>query len=238
MKIIVTGAGRGIGYETVRHLSRLPGYTILAVSRDAVRLDELLTACQTDPHKGHSHVVAIPFDLSNKDLSGLLEQIKIHADSEVDILINNAGLLINKGFEELSDDELEDMFNTNCLSIFRLIRTLSPLLQHGGHIVNIGSMGGFQGSSKFVGLSGYSASKAALACLSECLAEELAPRRIAVNCLALGAVQTEMLSQAFPGYIAPLDASEMGRFIAGFATQGNRWFNGKVLPVSLNTPPK
>lgn len=90
----------------------------------------------------------------------------------------------------------------------------------GSHILNIGSMGGYQGSAKFAGLSAYSASKAALACWSECLAEELKPRRIAVNCLCLGCVQTEMLRQAFPDFDAPSSADEMAHFIGDFALNG------------------
>jgi NAD(P)-dependent dehydrogenase (short-subunit alcohol dehydrogenase family) len=97
-------------------------------------------------------------------------------------------------------------------------------------------MGGVQGSAKFAGLSAYSSSKAALCTLTECLAEELKLENISVNCLALGAVQTEMLSKAFPGYRAPLSASEMAEFIVQFARSGHYYFNGKILPVSSTTP--
>jgi NAD(P)-dependent dehydrogenase (short-subunit alcohol dehydrogenase family) len=97
-------------------------------------------------------------------------------------------------------------------------------------------MGGFQGSMKFKGLSYYSASKAALACLSECLANEFADSNISVNCLALGAVQTEMLEEAFPGYKAPVTAKEMAGFISYFAINGHKFYNGKILPVAVSTP--
>ena len=106
----------------------------------------------------------------------------------------------------------------------------------GSHIVNITSMGGFQGSSKYKGLAYYSASKAALACLTECLATEFSEAGIKVNCLALGAVQTEMFEEAFPGYKAPVDAREMGEFIADFALKGHKFFNGKILPVAVGNP--
>ena len=104
------------------------------------------------------------------------------------------------------------------------------------HIVNIGSMGGFQGSAKFKGLSLYSAAKGAVAVLTESMAEEFKERGIKVNALALGAVQTEMLASAFPGYKAPLTAGQMAEFIADFALNGHKYFNGKILPVSLSTP--
>jgi NAD(P)-dependent dehydrogenase (short-subunit alcohol dehydrogenase family) len=109
-------------------------------------------------------------------------------------------------------------------------------MDKGSHIVNIASMGGFQGSSKYPGLSCYSASKAALACLTECLAGEFTESGIKVNCLALGSVQTEMLEEAFPGYKAPVDAQEMAEFIADFALKGHKFFNGKILPVAVNNP--
>jgi NAD(P)-dependent dehydrogenase (short-subunit alcohol dehydrogenase family) len=97
-------------------------------------------------------------------------------------------------------------------------------------------MGGFQGSAKFPGLSFYSASKAALCCLTECLATELKDKSIKMNALALGSVQTEMLDKAFPGYKAPVKAEEIAEFITDFAINGHRYVNGKVLPVSLSTP--
>ena len=97
-------------------------------------------------------------------------------------------------------------------------------------------MGGFQGSSKYRGLSYYSAAKAALSCLSECLAEEFREDGIIVNCLALGSVQTEMLEEAFPGYKAPVSAREMAELIADFAVKGSRFFNGKIIPVAFSNP--
>jgi 3-oxoacyl-[acyl-carrier protein] reductase len=57
-----------------------------------------------------------------------------------------------------------------------------------------------------------------------------------VNTLALGAVETEMLSSAFPGYVAPLTGKEMSKFISYFCLEGNKYFNGKAIPVSSSTP--
>jgi NAD(P)-dependent dehydrogenase (short-subunit alcohol dehydrogenase family) len=109
-------------------------------------------------------------------------------------------------------------------------------MQKGSHIVNISSMGGYQGTSKYPGLSYYSASKAALAILSECLAVEFRELGIKVNCLALGSVQTEMFSEAFPGHRASVSAEDMGEFIAEFALTGHKVFNGKILPVAISNP--
>jgi NAD(P)-dependent dehydrogenase (short-subunit alcohol dehydrogenase family) len=109
-------------------------------------------------------------------------------------------------------------------------------MQKGSHIVNISSMGGYQGSTKYRGLSYYSASKAALSSLTECLSEEFRESGIIVNCLALGSVGTGMLEKAFPGYKAPVNTTEMAEFISWFAINGSKIFNGKVLPVALSNP--
>jgi len=158
--------------------------------------------------------------------------------SKVDVLINNAGKLINKKFMEMSREEWASVFDLNFFGIVQLIKTLQPFLAKStlAHVVNIGSMGGVQGSSKFNGLSAYSASKAALANLTECLAEEFKELNIRMNCLALGAVNTEMLKDAFPGYVAPVNSAEMAEFIAHFSVTAHRFMNGKVIPVSINTP--
>jgi len=229
--IIITGAGHGIGRATVLKFMSMTDYKVVAISRSADRLAPFQTP--------DNRLLIVSFDLEEfqnegNDLYNLIGQEMGH----VDILINNAGLLINKPFASMSLDDARRMFEVNTLAPGRLIKLLLPLMgsERGTHIVNISSMGGFQGSEKFPGLHYYSASKGALAILTECLAEELNPMNIAVNCLALGAVQTEMMEKAFPGYKAPLSADEMAEFLADFAISGSRFFNGKILPVSVSVP--
>ena len=154
----------------------------------------------------------------------------------VDILINMAGFLLKKEFLDLTNDEVRLIIETNFFGPALMIRTIKPLMHSGSHIVNISSMGGFQGSAKYEGLSVYSASKAALACLTECLALEFKEYGIKVNCLALGAVQTEMFNEAFHGFKAPVDAAQMAEFISDFALNGHKFFNGKILPVAAGNP--
>ena len=234
MNIIISGASRGLGYEIVKLLSKDQDHHILAVSRNKINLKKLQEACSQSAVCGT--VSVLPFDLTGDYREqDLTDGVKEYFD-KIDILINNAGLLINKPFREMDDGDFDAVFNINVKAAFRLIRNLLPLFLRGSHIVNIGSMGGYQGSAKFPGLSLYSASKGALAILSECLAEELREDQVKVNCLALGATQTEMLAAAFPGYKAPLSAAEMAGFITDFALNGHRYFNGKILPVALSTP--
>src|SRR5690606_28340948 len=133
----------------------------------------------------------------NSDYSAVLLPFVREKVGNVNMLINNAGYLINKPFVETSMADFTALLQSNLLGHVSMIQHMIPLIPSGGHIVNIGSMGGFQGSAKFPGLAAYSASKSALHTLTECLAMELAEKEIKINCLALGSAQTEMLDQAF-----------------------------------------
>lgn len=234
MNIVVTGASRGIGYELAKSFLADKGTRVVAVARSVDTLEKLSE--ESSRLKENSCLSFLSFDLSQDNYSDVLIPFIVEKLTKVDVLINNAGLLINKEFNQLSDEDFDRLFNVNVKSAFKLVRELLPYFGSPAHIVNISSMGGVQGSAKFRGLSLYSASKGALNVLTECLAEELTDTNIKVNSLALGAVQTEMLSEAFPGYRAPLQPPEMARFIKDFACNGHRYFNGKILPVSLSTP--
>jgi len=234
MNILITGASRGIGYETALLFAANPDHQVYALSRNVERLEELTTTAQQ--RHGHGNLHIIPFDITSLEIAEFTRQIE--PIGQVDILINNAGQLIAKPFAETTMQEWEHLFMVNVFGVVRLVRVLLPYLEKSkrAHIVNIGSMGGFQGSSKFPGLAAYSSSKAALANMSECMAEEFKDKNIACNCLALGAVQTEMLEQAFPGIEAPMTSMEMAEYLAYFAEHGHRFMNGKVIPVSISTP--
>jgi NAD(P)-dependent dehydrogenase (short-subunit alcohol dehydrogenase family) len=226
MNILITGAGKGIGYETALTLAGRGNHKIIAVSRNT-------NIWKKKPVNG---VIPLSLDLVSKDSEKILTSFAEKHLEYVDILINNAGQLVSKPFSEQTSEDFDLQFNVNVKSVFFSIQSLLPFMHPGSHIVNISSMGGFQGSKKFPGLSLYSASKAALASLTECLAAELEGYGISVNCLALGSVQTEMLRKAFPTYKAPLKPEEIAEFIVYFAMNGNRYFNGKILPVSLSNP--
>jgi 3-oxoacyl-[acyl-carrier protein] reductase len=233
MIVMVTGASRGIGFETVRYFARLRDCQIIALSRNAGGLHQLTSFNKI------SVIHTINFDLNLlPDNPGTILNLIPKEIAHIDILINNAGTLINKPFQEFTGKEAEQMFRINSIAPALLTKELLPLM--GGstttHVVNISSMGGFQGSQKFPGLSYYSASKAALACLTECLQEELKEYGIVFNCLALGAVQTEMFSEAFPGHKAPLSPSEIADFIGNFALNAHKYMQGKIVPVSRTNP--
>lgn len=229
MNIIVNGATRGIGKEVVICLSKDNANSIIATGRNRKSLEELSDQ--------FSNVHGIEVDLGKFDShSASLKNLILKHFQNIDILVNMAGAMIPRTFIATEDDEARYMMETNFFGPASMIKLVSPFMACGSHIVNISSMGGFQGSSKYKGLSYYSSSKAAIACLSECLAVEFSEAGISVNCLALGAVQTEMLSEAFPGYKAAVDARTMAEFISDFALRGQRFFNGKVIPVAVSNP--
>lgn len=229
--IVITGASGGIGRALALQFLQNPEYRVFLISRDKTKLESLAKEIP-DPDL---RLVNIPFDLQNDDYSQVFDKI-IQITNSIDILINNAGALVNKPFSEISHSDFERIVNINYRGPFFLIQKLLPLLISGSHIVNISSMGGFQGSVKFSGLSLYSSSKGALSTLTEVLAAELREQNISVNCLAIGSVQTEMLEQAFPGYQAPINADSIANFIYWFACNAHTWMNGKIIPVSLSTP--
>lgn len=220
--IIVTGAGKGIGKEVALKLSE--SHLVYAISRDISNLNPSET------------LKPIRFDLS-VDTHELIEVLVGEGMEQIDVLINNAGALINKPFDQIEREELTYIYKVNLFAPFSLTQSALPYLKRSGHahVVNIGSVGGVNGTSKFPGLSAYSSSKAALSCLSECLSEEY-KGSISFNCLALGAVQTEMLEQAFPGYQAPISAEGMADYIVEFSLNGHKYMNGKTIMVSLSNP--
>ena len=233
MNIVLTGASSGIGFEAALEFTLQTENKVVCIARSADKLRKLLEIARgINPD---CTLLPVEFDIVNDDYAALTPFL-LQRLGTIDILINNAGTLINKSFEETTADDLNEMFAGNVTGHFNMIKNLMPMMQPGSHIVNIGSMGGFQGSVKFPGLAAYSASKAALHALTECLAYEFADKGIKINCLALGSAQTEMLEQAFPGYQSPVMAFEMGKYVADFARTGHKFFNGKIIPVAVTTP--
>jgi 3-oxoacyl-[acyl-carrier protein] reductase len=223
--IIITGTSRGIGFELVKLFAR-QGNKVLALSRNSEPVTKLSL----------KNVTCFSFDLSDENSYNKIDQFISDNWERVDVLINNAGLLLNKQFADTSFNDFKKVYEINVFGVSEMTRVILPYMKKDGHVVTISSMGGIQGSMKFPGLAAYSSSKGAVITLSELLAEEYKETGPQFNVLALGAVQTEMLQEAFPDYKAPTSALEMATYIQGFALTGNKYYNGKVLQVSNSTP--
>jgi 3-oxoacyl-[acyl-carrier protein] reductase len=224
--IVITGASGGIGIELV-NCFLFSGWRVIAISRNIDELEKIK----------NDNLILLKANINEAKEIERIEKI-CSTFSDIQIVINNAGTLINKPFLNITEDELISTYQTNVFAPFLLLQKLIPILNktERAHVVNIGSMGGFQGSAKFAGLTAYSSSKFALAGLTELLAEEFKSENISFNCLAIGAAQTKMLEKAFPGYQAPVSAREMAEFIFNFASKQAKFINGKIIPVSVSTP--
>lgn len=220
---LITGAGRGVGYQTVKYLlEHYPQAHVYAVSRNTSALEQIVN--------DRLHVV-------QADITTQIDKI-VHAigNKPLQGILNNAGLLIKKDFRELTSDDFDALYRTNVYAPFAIVTALRNNLSRGSHIVNIGSMGGTENTAKFPGMIFYSSSKAALQCLSQCLSVELLEKEVTVNCLSMGAVDTEMLRVAFPGFKPPIGSDQMAEFFAWFLLNGNKFFSGQILPLALTSP--
>lgn len=230
MNIIITGASRGIGFATALEFAK-NGHQVLAIARSEKGLLQLQTTAKNQNLSGK----ILPLVGDVLDSLDIVKQVKSHF-SEIDVLINNAGVLLNKPFVDISSEDLQKVYSVNVFAPFQLIRSLIPVFKTNTHVINIGSVGGVNDSQKFPGLSAYSSSKGALSILTECLQAEYAETDLSFNCLALGAVQTEMLSEAFPDYKADVDVVEMSRYIYNFSFTAPSVLRGKTVMVNRSNP--
>lgn len=223
--IIITGTSRGIGFELAQLFAN-NNYSVLALSRNTSTLKAI----------NHPYITTFEVDLSlEKDVDLVADYLQKN-NIQLCGLIHNAGKLINKPFQEISQQEFHEVYQVNVFSVALLTQKVIPFLTPKSHVVTISSMGGVRGSLKFPGLAAYSSSKGAVITLSELLAEEYKEQQISFNVLALGSVQTEMLEEAFPGYQAPVTPEQMAQYIYDFTVNGHQFYNGKVLEVSSTTP--
>jgi len=223
--IIVTGTSRGIGFELSKLLAD-SGHKVLALSRNEIPIKNL----------NHKNIETFPFDVSSIVDREKLDNYLKDNNCNVVALINNAGKLVNKPFLETTEEEFKSVYEVNVFGVAAITKLVVPFMAKKGHVLTVSSMGGIQGSAKFPGLSAYSSSKGAVLTLTELLAEEFKETGPSFNALALGAVQTEMLEEAFPGYKAPVSATQMANYIMDFALNGQKLYNGKILQVSSSTP--
>ena len=220
--IVVTGTSSGIGHQICIQAAKM-NFHVISVSRNI------------EPLKDIGGIESFAIDITNKDsVDEFIANLKSRK-IKIDILINNAGYLVSELFGDTSYESFKKTFDVNVFGLAEITRSLIPIINSDGHVINISSIGGVNGSKKFPGLSAYSSSKAAVIALTEVLAEEH-QNGPSFNVLALGAVQTKMLKEAFPDYNADTKPEEMAKYILDFAVNGNKLFNGKLISVSNSNP--
>lgn len=187
--VLITGAAKGIGEAITRVLASNEYNIIISYNtseKEARNLKEELI------HKGYN-VEIYKANLTNKKEIKDLVNFTISKFEDIDILINNAGISQIKMFTEITDDDWEDMINTNLSSVFYLTREVIPYMikKQGGCIINISSIWGMVGGSCEVH---YSATKAGIIGMTKALAKEMGLSNIRVNAVAPGIIDTEMNS--------------------------------------------
>ena len=224
--ILICGASRGIGFEIVKQLLD-SGHKVVALSRSTERLHNL----------NHKNLRVLEIDLSEKQAFHTLKPVlESFFNSKINYILYNAAALKAQPFEESTLSDWKFTYNTNVFGAVQILQFCKPMLGKGSQVWFVSSMGGIQGSQKFPGLSAYSSSKAALINIAECLAEEWNADGISVNTFALGAVNTEMLQEAFPGYQANVEAHEMAEYMINMMLSAGKFMNGKTIQVSNSTP--
>jgi 3-oxoacyl-[acyl-carrier protein] reductase len=240
MNVIITGAGSGIGLKLAQkfvnyfnnHLER--DNHLILISRNLKEEESNISE-----KLKNGKLLLLPLDLSdNQTPQVLIKELSSSGITTINGLINNAGHLINKPFGQVTYDDLLASYMVNTFAPYLLISALLPFFKNAVKpaVVNISSMGGFQGSQKYPGLSAYSSAKAALCSITECLAAELKDTELTINALCLGAVNTPMLRKAFPDYTANVSANQMAEYILNFYLTANKVMNGQVIPVTLSNP--
>ena len=220
--IVVTGTSSGIGHQICIQAAKM-NFHVISVSRNI------------EPLKDIGGIESFAIDITNKDsVDEFIANLKSRK-IKIDILINNAGYLVSELFGDTTYESFKKTFDVNVFGLAEITRSLIPIINSDGHVINISSIGGVNGSKKFPGLSVYSSSKAAVIALTEVLAEEH-QNGPSFNVLALGAVQTKMLKEAFPDYNVETKPEEMAKYILDFAINGNKLFNGKLISVSNSNP--
>lgn len=185
--IIVTGASKGIGREIAKELA-IKGNTIIAnYNKSEKEIKEL----QQELEKQNIKIDIVKADVSKREEASKLVKYTIEKYGKIDVLINNAGISQIKEFTQITDNDWNNMINTNLNSVFYMSQEACNNMIHNknGCIINISSIWGITGASCEVH---YSVSKAGVDALTKALAKELGPSNIRVNSIAPGIIKTEM----------------------------------------------
>lgn len=187
--VVITGASRGIGKETALRFAAEKVHMVITCRTES----KLLNAVRQDVIRNGSDCICYTGDLSRPDNVKELFELTRNAYGDADVLINNAGISHIGLLHDMTDDEWNNVINTNISSVFYCCREAIPAMirKKSGCIINISSIWGEYGASCEVA---YSASKGALNAFTKALAKELAPSNIPVNAVSCGIIDTDMNS--------------------------------------------
>jgi len=183
---IVTGGNRGIGLAIARLLAE-DGASVVVSGRDAARLE----AAVKELESLGAPAMAVAADAAKREDADRLVEATRERFGRIDVLVNNAGIIRDNQLAAMSDEDVTAVLDTNIGGVFNMTRAVVPhmIMQRAGRIINLSSVAGDKGGR---GQTNYAASKGAINAFTRALAVELAPRRITVNAVAPGVIETEM----------------------------------------------
>lgn len=241
---LVTGGSRGLGRSTALALARAGADIVLTYRSRRAEADAVVAAIEALGRK------AIALQLDVADTAAYPEFVQRLRDGlartwsreRFDFLVNNAGIGLHASFVETTEAQFDQLVNVHLKATFFLSQALLPLLEDGGRIVNLSS-----GLARFSlpGYAAYAAMKGGIEVLTRYMAKELGPRRIAVNVVAPGAIETDfgggvvrdnpdlnrgIAEQTALGRVGLPD--DIGGAIASLLSDDNRWINGQRIEIS------
>jgi NAD(P)-dependent dehydrogenase (short-subunit alcohol dehydrogenase family) len=240
---IVTGGSRGLGRNTVLNLAQRGVHCIFTYHSNQTRADEVVKLATQSGAKA----IALQLDTGKvSTFDSFVERArqaltKLGAE-RFDFLVNNAGTSHHSPIEKTTEEELDSLYNVHFKGVFFLTQKLLPLINDGGRIVNLSS-----GLARFCipGSASYASMKGAIEVLTRYMAKELGPRRIAVNVVAPGAIETDFSggmvrdNPEFNKRVADMTAlgraglpDDIGPMIASLLSEDNRWINAQRIEVS------
>lgn len=240
---IVTGGSRGLGRNTVIHLAERGVDSIFTYNSNRAEAEKVVALVE----EAGARAVALQLDAGNIGtfdgfVASVRKALATMSVERFDFLVNNAGNSHNNSFENTTEAEFDSIYNVHFKGVFFLTQKLLPLINDGGRIVNLSS-----GLTRMImpGRATYGSMKGAVETLTKYMAKELAPRRIAVNVVAPGAIATDFSggfvrdNPEVNKHIAEMTAlgrvglpDDIGPMIASLLSEDNRWVNAQRIEVS------
>lgn len=233
---IVTGASRGIGRATAVRLAKMGMDIVFTYNSGSEAAQETKALCEAEGAK----VLAVQADVSRSENCEKLVAQTLEAFGHVDVLVNNAGITRDSLIIRMTDEQFDQVIDTNLKGAFYMMRAVSKQMmkQRCGRIINISSVVGVMGNA---GQVNYAASKAGVIGMTKSLARELASRKVTVNAVAPGMIATDMTSvmsdKAKEAMKAAIPMGEMGRpediagMVAFLAGEESGYITGQVICV-------
>ena len=233
---LVTGGSRGIGRAITLAISKMGYRVIINYHSNTEAAEETLRLIRAEGGDGE----LLPFDVSDEQQvdQALLQWEKDHPDDQIEVLVNNAGIRKDNLMIFMQNEDWHSIINTHLNGFFYTTRRLlkGMLTKRYGRIINVVSLSGIKG---LPGQTNYSAAKAGIIGASKALAQEVAPRKITVNCVAPGFIHTDMTAELPESELKTLipmgrfgNPEEVAAIVAFLASKNASYITGEVISVN------